>query len=65
MIKPGSYVRIFDKDYKRWAYGEVTLIKDDTAKVIWQPDSSDLNYDYYPIKFLEEINKEEFNLDYD
>lgn len=49
-LKPGSRVAYWD--INEWVMGEVTIVKDTVAKVIFD-SPSDLNYDYYPIDKLE------------
>lgn len=48
----GCRVKYYDID--KWVEGEVTIIREDTCKVIF--DDSDLDYTYYPIKDLEFVN---------
>ena len=51
-LKSGSRVKYWDIDI--WVEGEVTIVREHDAKVIFD-DPSDLNYDYYPIDKLELI----------
>lgn len=55
-IKPGNIVRWFCP-YGYYVYGEVTLIKDDHAKVLFE--YGDWNYDYYRISELEKVTAKE------
>lgn len=50
----GSRVKYFDID--RWIEGEVTIIKENTCKVLFD-SPSDLDYTYYPIDQLELIDE--------
>lgn len=54
-LKSGSRVKMWDID--RWVEGEVTIVREETCKVIFD-DPYDLNYDYYPINDLELIEDE-------
>ncbi len=51
-VKSGSRVKYYDID--RWVEGEVTIVRENDCKIIFD-DPSDLNYDYYPFDKLELI----------
>jgi hypothetical protein len=55
-LKSGSRVKYYDID--RWEQGEVTIVRENDAKVIFD-SPCDLNYDYYPIDKLELIDNEQ------
>ena len=55
-FKSGDRVRT--KYFDRYAYGEVTIVKGDTCKVIWDGDV-ELDYWYYSKKELELVDTDE------
>lgn len=55
-LKSGSRVKYYDID--KWIEGEVTIVRENEAKVIFD-SPSDLCYAYYPIDELKLIDNEE------
>lgn len=52
-VQPGSRVKYWD--INEWVEGEVTIVRENDCKVIFD-DPSDLDYTYYPYKDLELID---------
>lgn len=52
-FKPGKRVRM--RYFDDWATGEITIVREDDCKVIFD-SSYDLDYYYYPKKDLELID---------
>ncbi len=53
-LKPGSRVKYWDID--EWIEGEVTIVRETDAKVLFD-GPRELDYTYYPIDKLELINE--------
>lgn len=54
-LKSGSRVKYWD--INEWVEGEVTIVRENDAKVIFD-SPSDLNYDYYPLDKMELIEEQ-------
>lgn len=55
-LHSGSRVKYYDQYYNRYCYGEITILRENDAKVIFDGDT-DLDYTYYPIDELELVDE--------